>query len=104
MCDHRYISYLSFHRLCNINEFEGTSSGLGKETAKSLIESGDFYVVCAVRDVEKMKKIATEEKFELAGLAECACGCVAINIEEHKFPTFFNCSFCNRRILQPYHQ
>ena len=43
---------------------KGTSSGLGKETAKSLIESGDYYVVCAVRDVEKMKKIATDEKFD----------------------------------------
>lgn len=29
-----------------------------------MIESGDYYVVCAVRDVDKMKKIATEEKFD----------------------------------------
>ena len=29
-----------------------------------MIESGDYYVVCAVRDVDKMKKIATDEKFD----------------------------------------
>lgn len=34
----------------------GTTSGLGKETARSLLNSGDYYVVCACRDVEKMKK------------------------------------------------
>jgi protochlorophyllide reductase len=39
----------------------GTTSGLGKETARSLINQGDYYVVCACRDVEKMKQVAEAE-------------------------------------------
>jgi protochlorophyllide reductase len=42
----------------------GTTSGLGKETARALLNRGDYYVVCACRDVEKMKKIATTEGFD----------------------------------------
>lgn len=42
----------------------GTSSGLGKETAKSLLKNGNYYVICACRDTEKMKKIANEENFD----------------------------------------
>lgn len=42
----------------------GTSSGLGKETAKTLLKRGDYYVICAVRDVEKMKAIAAKENFD----------------------------------------
>ena len=42
----------------------GTSSGLGKETAKALLKKGEYYVVCGCRDVEKMKQIADEEGFD----------------------------------------
>ena len=42
----------------------GTTSGLGKETARSLIESGDYFVVCAVRDTEKMAEVASDMGFE----------------------------------------
>ena len=44
----------------------GTTSGLGKETAKSLINAGDNYVVCAVRDTEKMENVAAAEGFDPA--------------------------------------
>lgn len=42
----------------------GTSSGLGKETARELLKKGNYYVICAVRDVEKMKNIADAEGFD----------------------------------------
>lgn len=38
----------------------GTSSGLGKATLKTLAERGEYYVICAVRDVDKMKAVAEE--------------------------------------------
>lgn len=43
----------------------GTSSGLGKNTAKGLLEEGmkDYHVICAVRDVEKMELVADMEDF-----------------------------------------
>lgn len=48
-------------KLCVIT---GTTSGLGKSTARALINSGEYHVVCAVRDVEKMESIAVEENLD----------------------------------------
>lgn len=42
----------------------GTSSGLGKETAKKLLSTNDYFVICACRDVEKMKSVAKKEGFD----------------------------------------
>lgn len=38
----------------------GTSSGLGKQTARALCNSGEWYVIMAVRDPAKMKVVANE--------------------------------------------
>mmetsp|Transcript_31128 Transcript_31128/g.54705 ORF Transcript_31128/g.54705 Transcript_31128/m.54705 type:complete len:744 (-) Transcript_31128:239-2470(-) len=43
----------------------GTSSGLGKWTAKALLRSGKYHVVGGVRDMEKMKLVAKLEDFNL---------------------------------------
>lgn len=48
-------------KLCVVT---GTTSGLGKETARSLIESGEYFVVCACRNVEKMEGVAKEMNFD----------------------------------------
>jgi NADP-dependent 3-hydroxy acid dehydrogenase YdfG len=37
----------------------GTSSGLGKHTAKQLLETGQWHVIGAVRDLDKMKQVIT---------------------------------------------
>ena len=42
----------------------GTSSGLGKQTAKHLVRTGRYHVICAVRDVEKMYAVAEDEEFD----------------------------------------
>jgi len=42
----------------------GTTSGLGKETARALINTGEYYVICACRDVERMKQVAAAEGFD----------------------------------------
>ena len=41
----------------------GTTSGLGKETARALLNKGDYYVICACRDVAKMEEVAKTEGF-----------------------------------------
>eukprot|EP00617_Octactis_speculum_P027425 CAMPEP_0185766260 /NCGR_PEP_ID=MMETSP1174-20130828/35803_1 /TAXON_ID=35687 /ORGANISM="Dictyocha speculum, Strain CCMP1381" /LENGTH=389 /DNA_ID=CAMNT_0028449839 /DNA_START=102 /DNA_END=1271 /DNA_ORIENTATION=- len=46
-----------FKKLCVVT---GASSGLGRETAKALTEKDGYFVICAVRDVEKMKQVAAE--------------------------------------------
>jgi len=47
----------------------GTSSGLGLSTLKALITRGDSFVVCAVRDPQRMKEILKEEGIETGALA-----------------------------------
>eukprot|EP00438_Fugacium_kawagutii_P006254 Skav225527 [mRNA] locus=scaffold144:129435:145059:- [translate_table: standard] len=42
----------------------GTSSGLGKMATKALLRAGDYHVVGAVRDLEKMKIVAEIEGFD----------------------------------------
>lgn len=42
----------------------GTSSGLGKETAKALLSTEDYFVICACRDVAKMQEVAKKEGFD----------------------------------------
>lgn len=44
----------------------GTSSGLGRKTAQALIRSGDYHVVGAVRDIEKMEVVAELDGFDTA--------------------------------------
>jgi protochlorophyllide reductase len=39
----------------------GASSGLGRKCASVLAKTGRYYVVMAVRDVEKAKRVAQEE-------------------------------------------
>ncbi|CAL1132091.1 unnamed protein product, partial [Cladocopium goreaui] len=43
----------------------GTSSGLGKAATKALLRAGDYHVVGAVRDLEKMKIVAELEGFDM---------------------------------------
>ena len=41
----------------------GASSGLGRECAKALCNTGNYFVVMAVRDVEKGKAVAKKYNF-----------------------------------------
>ena len=41
----------------------GTTSGLGKETTRALLNNGGYYVICACRDVQKMNEVAAAEGF-----------------------------------------
>lgn len=42
----------------------GTSSGLGKQTAKHLLNTGNYYVIGACRDLDKMNTVAELEDFD----------------------------------------
>lgn len=43
----------------------GTSSGLGRKTAQALLRTGEYHVVGAVRDLEKMEAVAEIDNFDL---------------------------------------
>merc|ERR1719337_181694 len=42
----------------------GTSSGLGRSAAKHLLRTGQYHVVGAVRDMEKMEAVAEIDEFD----------------------------------------
>jgi protochlorophyllide reductase len=42
----------------------GTSSGLGKATTKWLLDTGNWHIICACRDVDKMNVVAEVEGFD----------------------------------------
>jgi len=42
----------------------GTSSGLGRKTARALVRTGKYHVVGAVRDIDKMAVVAEIEEFD----------------------------------------
>jgi protochlorophyllide reductase len=44
----------------------GTSSGLGKMTARALLRTGEYHVVGACRDLEKMAVVAEVEEFDMS--------------------------------------
>lgn len=60
----------SSKKICVIT---GTTSGLGKETMRSLLDDGDYYVVSACRDVEKMNQVAAEEGFDPKSFTVLEC-------------------------------
>jgi hypothetical protein len=47
----------------------GTTSGLGLSTLKALLNRKDSFVVCAVRDVQKMKDIIAAEGLDTGSIA-----------------------------------
>jgi len=64
----------------------GTSSGLGKMTARALLRTGEWHVVGAVRDLDKMELVAEMEEFneevsrEGLWIAMCLCQWVGTRI------------------------
>ena len=40
----------------------GTSSGMGRKACKQLVHSGGYYVIGAVRDLDKMAVVAEEDQ------------------------------------------
>jgi len=42
----------------------GTSSGLGRKTARAMLRTGQYHVVGAVRDLDKMELVAEMEEFD----------------------------------------
>ena len=57
-------------KLCVIT---GTSSGLGKHTAAQLLKDGNWHVIGAVRDMDKMAAVAEVEGFDMNNFTPMHC-------------------------------
>eukprot|EP00614_Pseudopedinella_elastica_P012495 CAMPEP_0172586810 /NCGR_PEP_ID=MMETSP1068-20121228/6059_1 /TAXON_ID=35684 /ORGANISM="Pseudopedinella elastica, Strain CCMP716" /LENGTH=480 /DNA_ID=CAMNT_0013381685 /DNA_START=81 /DNA_END=1523 /DNA_ORIENTATION=- len=51
----------------------GTSSGLGKMTARTALRTGEYHVIGAVRDLDKMELVAELEEFDMSSFTPMEC-------------------------------
>lgn len=51
----------------------GTSSGLGRKTAKALLRTGEYHVIGAVRDLDKMDAVAEIDGFDQENFTPMYC-------------------------------
>jgi len=87
----------------------GTSSGLGKHTVKSLLESGEFHVIGAVRDLDKMTIVAEEEGFDMKNFTPLECDLASFesvrafskNVIEYLEGKPIDRLVCNAAVYQP---
>ena len=48
----------------------GASSGLGRKTAQALLRSGEYHVIGAVRDLDKMEAVAEMDEFNMENFTD----------------------------------
>jgi len=51
----------------------GTSSGLGRATVKHLLRTGEYYVIGAVRDLDKMEAVAELDELDMSSFRAMHC-------------------------------
>ena len=61
----------------------GTSSGLGRKTARALLQTGQYHVVGAVRDLDKMELVAELEGFPEDSFTAMQVECVTRSRPTH---------------------
>jgi protochlorophyllide reductase len=64
----------------------GTSSGLGRKTALALLNTGEYHVIGAVRDLDKMEAVAEVDGFDMNSFTPMYC-------EMNSFDSV--CKFCD---------
>ncbi|GKY97355.1 hypothetical protein MPSEU_000693900 [Mayamaea pseudoterrestris] len=64
----------------------GTSSGLGRKTALALLNTGEYHVIGAVRDLDKMEAVAEVDGFDMNNFTPMYC-------EMNSFDSV--CKFCD---------
>jgi len=87
----------------------GTSSGLGKKTALSLLRTGEYHVIGAVRDMDKMAAVAEVDEFpeefftpmqvELASFDSVRDFCK--KVDEFRLDKSIDRLICNAGVYQP---
>eukprot|EP00981_Chlorochromonas_danica_P003884 scaffold735_cov159-Ochromonas_danica.AAC.16 len=87
----------------------GTSSGLGKQAAKALLQTGQWHVIGAVRDLDKMEQVAEEEGFDKKDFTMIHCDLASFasvrkfvdDLKEFKVGKPLDRLVCNAAVYQP---
>ena len=87
----------------------GCSSGLGRKAALSLLRSGEYHVVGAVRDLDKMEAVAEIDGFDLDNFTPMHCELNSFssvrqfckNLDEFRMSKPIDRLICNAGVYQP---
>eukprot|EP00522_Entomoneis_paludosa_P007165 CAMPEP_0172448576 /NCGR_PEP_ID=MMETSP1065-20121228/7568_1 /TAXON_ID=265537 /ORGANISM="Amphiprora paludosa, Strain CCMP125" /LENGTH=558 /DNA_ID=CAMNT_0013200123 /DNA_START=107 /DNA_END=1783 /DNA_ORIENTATION=- len=87
----------------------GTSSGLGRKTALALLQTGEYHVVGAVRDLDKMEAVAEVDGFDMSSFTPIQCELNSFEsvrefcqkVEEFRIHKPIDRLICNAGVYQP---
>lgn len=87
----------------------GTSSGLGRKTAQQLLKTGQWHVVGACRDLEKMAEIAELDGFDMSSFTAMECDLASFDsvkkfvkdLQSFKSGKPLDRLVCNAAVYQP---
>mmetsp|Transcript_8447 Transcript_8447/g.17588 ORF Transcript_8447/g.17588 Transcript_8447/m.17588 type:complete len:599 (+) Transcript_8447:200-1996(+) len=87
----------------------GASSGLGRKAALALLRSGEYHVVGAVRDLDKMEAVAEIDGFDLDHFTPMECELNSFdsvrqfceNLNEYRMDKPLDRLICNAGVYQP---
>jgi len=87
----------------------GTSSGLGRKAALALLLSGEYHVVGAVRDLDKMEAVAEIDGFDMENFTPMQCELNSFdsvrefcrNLNEFRMSKPIDRLICNAGVYQP---
>jgi protochlorophyllide reductase len=108
----RPLGSLSISLLSSLSELvvvTGTSSGLGRKAALALLGSGEYHVVGAVRDLDKMETVAEIDGFDLNNFTPMECELNSFdsvrnfckNLDEFRMTKPIDRLICNAGVYQP---
>lgn len=87
----------------------GASSGLGRKTAQALLRSGDYHVIGAVRDLDKMEAVAEIDGFNMDNFTPMHCELNSFDsvrkfcakVDEFRMSKPIDRLVCNAGVYQP---
>jgi protochlorophyllide reductase len=87
----------------------GTSSGLGRKTALALLRTGQYHVVGAVRDLDKMEVVAELDGYDMNNFTPMHCELTSFesvrqfcqNVRDFKMGKPIDRLICNAGVYQP---
>jgi len=87
----------------------GASSGLGRKTALALLRSGEYHVIGAVRDLDKMEAVAEVDGFDMTSFTPMYCEMNSFesvrafckNVDEFRGDKPIDRLICNAGVYQP---
>ena len=104
-----FLSVLNHSSLTELVVITGPSSGLGRKTAQALLLTGEYHVIGAVRDLDKMEAVAEIDGFDMENFTPIHCDLNSFDsvrefcekVEDLRLSKPIDRLICNAGIYQP---